>query len=665
MSTVKFDSLFTPLQVGPMLVPNRICETTNTINSSMTPGMIDEHFIAHHLAKAKGGTGWIGSETWLINVPFPPETPDEAGLSIGCALHQASYQFPAFAEGMKKFCDEVHQTGAVVVVQMTQLTSAWSPSPVPVIGAQSYTPHVLGEEEIEFCINAYVDAAEVAKAVGADGIEIHCAHETLGHSFLSPVTNKRTDKWGGGPQERVRFVVEILQRIRARIGDSLALGIRISGMEFRQGGYDNMEMREMLYAIAETGLIDFVDTDIGHCWGAPSYVPSSYYPHAEHREIGKAARADLADIDKKIAVLFTGRVNDPVLAEELLKNGYCDLVGMVRAGIADPEFANKAREGRLGEIRRCIACTRCIDEASESLYIPYTPMCSINPVIGRELRWQQQFKLADKPKHVVVVGGGLAGCEAARMAAMRGHKVTLLEQGKRLGGQLLISSKAPGRDSFEDQIYFEENEMIRLGIDVRLETRVDIAAIKALAPESVVIATGARPRVPHDVTGLDLPHVVQGWEVMEGKATTGKRVAIVSQEDYYETPCVAEFLADKGKQVEVFHKNVHLGWEIARYSVGMVLARMETCGVAIHPNLTLEKIDPKGLEFVSAFGGNTYRHEGFDSVVLVYGAVPQHDLYDQLKADGSISQLYLAGSAWLPRRMAEATRHGADIGLVI
>ena len=665
MSNVKFEHLFTPLQVGPMRVPNRICETTNTINSSMVPGMIDENFIAHHLAKARGGTGWIGSETWLLNVPFPPETPDEVGLSIGCAPHGAAYQYPAFAEGMKKFVDEVHKAGSVAVVQLTQLTSAWGPSAVPMVGAQSYTPHVMGEDEIEFCINVYADAAEVAKAVGADGIEIHCAHETMGHAFLSPVSNKRTDDWGGGPGERIRFVVEILKRVRARIGDSLALGIRISGLEFRQGGYDNMEMREMLYGIAETGLIDFVDTDIGHCWGAPSYVPGSYYPHAEYREVGKAAKADLSSLPKKVAVLFTGRINDPVLAENLIKDGYCDLVGMVRAGIADPEFANKAREGRLGEIRRCIACTRCIDEASESLYIPYTPMCSINPVIGSELRWEQQFKPAGKAKRVVVVGGGLAGCEAARIAALRGHKVTLLEQGKRLGGQLLIAARAPGRDSFEDQVYFEENEMVRTGVEVRLGTRADVATIKALEPDAVVIATGAVPRVPHDVAGLDLPHVVQGWEVMLGKATVGNRVAIVSQEDYYETPCVADYLASKGKQVTIFHKNVHLGWEIARYSVGMMLARMETLGVTVHPNLTLAKIDAKGLEFVSAFGGQTYRHDGFDSVVLVYGAVAQPDLYEQLKADGSVPQLYLAGAAWLPRRMAEATRHGANIGLAI
>ncbi len=665
MSKVKFEHLFTPLQVGPMRVPNRICETTNTINSSLTPGRLDEHYIAHHGAKARGGTGWIGSETWLLDLPFPPEAPDEIGLAVGFASHQAAYQDPAFAEDMAKFCNEVHASDAVAVVQLTHLNAVWSPSPVPVVGAQDYTPHVLGEEEIEFCLKTYADAAEVAKNSGADGIEIHCAHETLGYSFLSPVTNRRTDQWGGGPQQRVRFVVAALQRIRQRIGDSLALGIRIAGKEFRQGGYDNMEMREMLYAIAETGLLDFVDIDAGHCWGAPSYVPSSYYGHAEFREFGKAAMADLAEMDPKPAVLFTGRINDPVLAEEILKDGFCDLVGMVRAGIADPEFANKAREGRLNEIRRCISCTRCIDEASEPATFPYTPMCSINPVIGNELRWKEQFKPADIPKRVVVVGGGLAGAEAARVAAMRGHQVTLLEQGKRLGGQLLIAAKSPGRDDFEDQVYFEENEMARLGVDVRLETAANIDTIKSLAPDAVVIATGSVPRLPNDIPGIDLPHVVQGWDVMQGKAATGDRVAVIAQEDYYETPAVAEFLADRGKQVEVFHKSVHLGTEIARYSIGMVLKRMEQCGVKVHPNLILNAVQADGFELVSSWGDKTYREQGFDSIVLVYGSVPQHDLYDQLKAEGSIAQVYVAGSAWVPRHMAEATRHGANIGLVI
>jgi hypothetical protein len=153
--------------------------------------------------------------------------------------------------------------------------------------------------------------------------------------------------------------------------------------------------------------------------------------------------------------------------------------------------------------------------------------------------------------------------------------------------------------------------------------------------------------------------------VLSGKAKVGDRVAIVSQEDYYETPCVAEYLADKGKHVEIFTKSVHLGFEIARYSVGMVLRRMEECGVAVHPNLVLKAVTPDALELRSSFGETAYRKEGFDTVVLVYGSVPRPDLYEELKADGSIPQLFVAGSAWLPRFMAEAARHGASIGLVL
>jgi 2,4-dienoyl-CoA reductase-like NADH-dependent reductase (Old Yellow Enzyme family)/thioredoxin reductase len=646
-----------------MTVPNRICETTNTINSSQVPGEIDDNFIAHHAAKARGGTGWIGSETWLLNFPFPPETPDEVGLAVGFAAHQAAYQNPAFHEGLKKFNAEVHAAGSVAISQLTHLSAVWSPSAIPVIGAQDYCPHEMGEEEIEFVLQVYADAAQVAKDCGSDGIEIHCAHETLGYSFLSPVTNKRTDKWGGGPQERIRFVVAALEKIRGVIGDDLSLGIRISGKEFRRGGFDNLESREMVYYLGETGLMDFVDIDVGHCWGNPSYVPSSYFEHGEFRECGRAARADL---DPDIKVLFTGRINDPVIAEEILDAGYCDLVGMVRAGIADEEFANKAREGRLMEIRRCISCTRCIDEASEPMTFPYHPTCSINPRIGHEVRWQNEYAPAETAKRVVVVGGGLAGCEAARIAAERGHRVTLFEHGKRLGGQLNLAAKAPGRDDFEDQIYFEENEMERTGVEVKLETAADIATIKSLSPDAVVIATGSVPRVPDDVAGLDLPHVVQGWDAIRGTAKVGERVAIVSQEDYYETPTIAEYLASKGKQVHVFHKSMHIGYEIARYSVAMVLGHMENCGVEVTPNLVLTEIQPDGLEFVSSFGGDhTYRKEGFDSVVLIYGSVPKHELYDQLKADGEVSQLYVAGSAWLPRFMAEATQHGASIGLAI
>lgn len=662
MSTVHFEHLFSPLQVGPMRVPNRICETTNSIGASASGGLYDERFIEHHVAKARGGTAWIGSETWLLDSPLPPGAAEEF-YPGAAALRHALYQVPAFMESVGRFCDAVHGAGAVAVFQLTHLNHAMAASAVPVVESYDYVPHALDDRMIEFILDTYGEAAARAKAAGADGIELHCAHETLPHTFLSPVLNRRTDRYGGGPQERIRFVVEALERIRARAGHGLAVGIRINGMESRQGGYDHLAMREMTYYLGQTGLLDFVNIDVGHGWGVHAYVPPSFHGHANFREVGKAARADL---DSRVAVLFAGRINDPVFAEELLKGGYCDLVGMARAGIADPEFANKAREGRLIDIRRCIGCNRCIGEAVHS-FVPDSlraPMCSVNPVVGNELQWRAEYRPAAAPRQVVVVGGGPAGLEAARIAAQRGHRVTLLEQGKALGGQLRLASRAPGRDSFSDQIYFQENQMARLGVDVRLETAADAESIRALAPDVVVVATGSRPRLPLDVPGVDLPHVVQGWDVLAGKAALGQRVAVISQEDYFETPNIAEFIADQGKEVEVFHKSPQVGLAIDRYSLGTVLGRLEQRGVGIHPNLRLKAIDGDGLDFVSAFGGTEYRHGGFDSVVLVYGSVPDSALYDALKGDGG-PQLYLIGSAWVPRRIAEATRHGAQVGLVI
>lgn len=664
MSQTKFEHLFSPIQVGPMLVPNRICETTNGMGASKT-GFLDEFFIAHHVGKARGGTGWIGSETWELNSLLPPEVPEDIDMKRGWwSSRQMIYQMPGFAESVKNFCDEVHKAGSVAVFQLTQLQAALVASPVPSDEDSDWVPRAMNEEEIEFMFERYADAAALAQAAGADGIEIHCAHDTVPQTFLSPGLNFRTDRWGGGPQERIRFVVEALERIRKRIGRSLAVGIRIAGTEMRQFGYDNLELREMVYAIGQTGLIDFLDLDVGHSFGDHAYVAPSYCGNAEYREVGKAARADLGP---KIPVLFTGRINDPVLAEELIKGGYCDLVGMTRAGIADPEFPNKAREGRLIEIRRCIACNRCIGGAQERLGpdIMYKPTCSVNPMVGNELHWKEHFRPADKPKRVVVVGGGPAGCETARVAAMRGHKVTLFEQGKRLGGQMLIASKAPGRDSFEDQIYYEENELARLGVDVRLQSKADLATIKGLAADTVVIATGSTPRPAMKVIGNDLPHVVQGWDVLMGKVETGAKVAIVSQEDYFQTPNVAEFLAERGKQVTVFHKSTRLGNDIDKYSIGSVMKRLEQHGIKIVPGRRLAEVLPGALKFASAWGPKTYVEEGFDTVVLVYGSVPNSELYDQIKADGAIAEYYIVGSAWLPRRIAEATQHGASIGLLI
>jgi 2,4-dienoyl-CoA reductase-like NADH-dependent reductase (Old Yellow Enzyme family)/thioredoxin reductase len=657
----QFQRLFSPLQVGPIQVPNRICETTNTIGAAQMTGFADDSFTAHHLAKARGGTGWIGNETWLLNSPMPAEAADEF-FPGGGAIRIPIYMMPGFVDGVAKFCDAIHGAGSVVVCQLTHLNFTMAASAVPIVEAYDWVPHELEEHEIEAIIESYVAAAGQFQQAGADGIEIHCAHETLPQTFLSPALNKRSDDWGGDTRKRTRFVSQILTRVRARIGDSMALGIRVNGEESREGGYDMLTMREMMSYLAETDALDFINADVGHCWGDPAYVQPSYYEPGQFREVGKALRVDLAPI----RILFSGRINDPGIAEQLLVEESCDLVGMTRAGIADPEFGNKARDGRLSEIRRCIGCNRCISESvsSDAPDMFRKPTCSINPMVGNELLWETQYKPAETPRRFVVVGGGPAGLEAARVAAMRGHEVILVERDKALGGQLRLAAKAPGRDSFDDFVCFQEDQMKLHGVDVRLGTELTAAEILALRPDAVACATGSLPRRP-DTPGLDAPHVVQGWDVLAGRAEVGERVAVISQEDSFETPNIADFLAERGKRVEIFHKWTGIGSQIDRYSMGPVMRRLAENKVAIHTGLRLSTVDENRIEFRSAFDGRSHRFEGFDTVVLVYGSVPDARLYRELKAGGGIERLFLVGSAWVPRRIAEATQHGARVGLEV
>ena len=657
----QFRRLFEPLKVGPMSVPNRICETTNTIRAAQMPGFVDEPFIAHHLAKAKGGTGWIGSETFLLNSPLPNEAADEFFPGTG-AVRFPLFNMPGFTESLGRFAEAVRETGSVTVCQLTQLNFTMAASSVPIVEAYDWVPHELDSDEIAQLIRTYADAALKFVEAGVDGIEIHCAHETLPQTFLSPALNRREDEWGGDARDRTKFLREVLMGVKERIGDRVALGIRINGQESREGGYDLLSLREMMSHVAETETLDFVNVDVGHCWGESSYVQPSYTDPAVYREAGKALKVDLDGIP----VLFSGRVNDPGIAEQLLEQGCCDLVGMTRAGIADPEFANKAKQGRLSEMRRCIGCNRCIaksihDDAPTMLQ---KPTCSVNPEIGNELFYAMQYKPAEQKKRFVVVGGGAAGCEAARVAAKRGHEVILLERGARLGGQVNLASAAPGRDSFDDFRIFQENQLELYGVDVRLESEVDAAGVLALAPDAVACATGSVPRLP-DTPGVEGAGVVQGWDVLAGRAAVGERVAVVSQEDSFETPNVAEYLAERGKQVEIFHKWMAIGAEVDRYSIGAVMTRLVERDVVIHPGMRLASVADGKLEFRSAFGGRTRSFEGFDTVVLVYGSVPDARLYYDLKGAGAAARLFLVGSAWVPRYLAEATQHGARVGMEI
>ena len=654
----QFQHLFQPIQVGPMRVPNRICETTNTINSSRSRAESTTTSSRTTLAKAKGGTGWIGSETWLLNVAVSARDA-RRGRPLG-RLRVACFRLPEPA--LRRGHDRSSTARCTRWVRSRSRSSRISPRcgrrrrcrP----SARRTTCRTSGRGRDRVPLRERTPTPPRSpRAAGVDGIEMHCAHETLGYSFLSPVTNRRTDRWGGGPQERIRFVVESARahpraRGRRRSRSASALAAR----SFATAATTTSRCARCSTTSARPGSSTSPTSTSGTAGARLRTCRTSYYGHAPVPEYGRAATRRPREPGEAHRGALRGRVNDPVrrggahrATATATSSAWCAPASPTRSS------PTRRAKGRLSEIRRCISCTRCIDEASEPRYFPYTPICSINPMIGNEVRWKEHYRPTERPKRVVVVGGGLAGSEAARVAAMRGHQVTLLERGKRLGGQLLLAIEGARPHRLRGSGLLRGERDGAHGVEVRLgATRR--AAIKALKPDAVVIATGSMPRVPHDVHGLDLPHVVQAWDVLVGQGQTGDRVAVVSQEDYYETP-VRRGVSRRAREARRRSSASRCTSAPRSRATRSAWCSRAWKGAASTSTRT------SSCARLRRTGSSSCRRsarrpttEGFDSVVLVYGSVAQPELYDQLKADGSVADS--TSSARRGCRASWARRHG-------
>lgn len=388
------------------------------------------------------------------------------------------------------------------------------------------------------------------------------------------------------------------------------------------------------------------------CLYVGGYDLRSFLPKAPHGS--RADTRSTAGDDRYLACQTSS-----VLAERLLAEGTADLIGMPRATIADPEFALKVREGRLDEIRKCIACNTCIGRVVHDE--DKTPSCAVNPVIGHELEWKSMAPAAQR-KRVVVIGGGPAGLETARAAAGRGHQVIVLEQGSELGGQLLIAAKAPRREGFLDFPRYHQFQVGLLGIDLRLNTAATPEMVAGLKPDAVVVATGSVPR-QLEIPGAEQPNVVQACDVLAGQATVGQRVVIISEDDAMETPSVADFLAAQGKQVEILHKWLMMGDRIERYTRGIVYYWLYKNGVVISPSTRVRAIERNTVIAFNAHSGDERVIEQVDTVVASLGSRPDDRIYAALQ--GKVAELYLVGAAFAPRRLWEATQHGANVGKLL
>ncbi len=663
-----FPNLFAPIRINGMELENRIVMTA--MHLGYTPeGEVTDRLVDFYGLRAKGGAG-------LIVVGGCPV--DEYG---GMANMIALYD-DRFIRGLSRLTFAVQAEGAKIAAQLYQagrythsaMIGGRKPFSASAVRSRftGETPRALELEEIPGVQDRFAEAAVRAKTAGFDAVEILGSAGYLISQFLSPLTNRREDAYGGSFENRMRFGVEVVEKVRLAVGPDFPILIRLAGNDFMEGSNTNREARRFAAELEKAGVDLFDVTGGWHETRIPHI--SSFVPRKAFTYLASGIKSAVG-----APVLASNRVNDPATAEEILREGEADLITMARGLIADPFLPSKALEGRADRIYHCIACNQgCFD----AIFALRPVGCLVNPAAGKE--GEIAITPADAPKTVLVIGGGPAGMKAAVTAAERGHAVTLAEKASRLGGQLLLNRRIPGREEMataaEDLIanLSASNVEVLLGREVRRED------VKRLAPDAVIVATGAAPAWP-DIPGVGEDHVVSAWDLLDGDVTLGRRVVIVGGNALgLETalfvarqgtlsPEVLHFLAvnraedwktlesllDRGtKEVTVLEMEGKAGKDIGLSTRWTVLAELRRLGVRIVKEAKALRFTAEGVELEK--GGETSTVPA-DSIVLAMGSRPVNRLAEDL--EGAVPELYVVGDAKEPRNALEAVREGFAAGL--
>ena len=509
-----YEHLFSPKKIGNCEIPNRLVVTPMVANLNNPEGLATERYIRYHEEKAKGGWGLIITEDYAIN--------DHArGYPLISGLWDES-QIP----GHKKLTDTIHKYNTKIFCQIYHAGRQSNPrvnggvqpvscSPIPCPWNKSI-PKELTIEEIQQIIKEFgITAANVVKA-GFDGIEIHAAHGYLIHQFLSPNSNKRVDEYGGNYENRVRFLKEVMQEVRKAVGPDFPMGVRLSAAEFADGGRTMFETRQIIRDIEAWGA-DYLHLTFG-MYGTRSSVASVLSFFQSH---GFAVQfAEEAKSLVKIPIITVGRIQEPWMAEDIIASGKADFIGMGRPSLCDPHYPNKVKNGQYQDIRTCIGC---LQGCTASTYMGVPIHCLVNPELGYE--FETDYSPAPVKKKVFIAGGGVAGMEAARGAAIKGHEVHLYEKTDTLGGQFLSASYPPFKGEFASFPAWQIRQLKKLGVHIHLNTPLTADIVKKEKPDKVILATGAQPIIP-DIPGIDLPNVVLAEDVLRGRADTGMNVLV-------------------------------------------------------------------------------------------------------------------------------------------
>jgi len=650
--------LWSPLTLGPVTTRNRIVFSAHLTNYARDGKPTEQH-AAYYGARAAGGAGLIITEEHSTH---PTDWPYEKLIH---GFHRD------VIPGYQRITEAVHRHGVPIFAQINhnggQASSmysrlpVWAPSPVadPLFRE---VPKAVSQAEISEIIAGYAQVAEHCAEGGFDGIELQCSHSSIVRGFLSPATNKRTDEYGGSLANRARILVEIVAGVRKVVGNRLALGVRICGDEFIEGGTTIDEAVEVARIVEATGQVDYINTSIGVATATLFMIEASMHIPPGYAMFIPSAIRKAVDLP----VVGVGRFKDPLQAERALEEGHCDLVGVVRGQIADPDFARKSRSRATEDIRLCLSCNQeCVGRMGLNRWLG----CIENPRTGREALGVGLPRTIKRRKKVMVVGAGPAGLQAAIAAARNGHQVTVYEKESVAGGQVRLAASVPNRAEFGDMIRNQLIECQRLGVCLHFDTGVWPGLVEEQKPDHIVVAMGAEAQRPWWAPA-EATRVCDVRDVLTGAASPSGEVVVIDELGFHHATSVGELLADRGCKVEIVTPGMVVGQDLG------ITLDMENWWLRATAKGITQTTDlvPMGLEVGNAEGGrdtlvllhhptgqNVTRTP--DWVVLAVPANPVEWLYNDLKSAGwSVERV---GDCVAPRRAHAAVVEGERVGAAV